>query len=266
MHYKLLKTMNELSPKVRMVFNLSLNDYKQKYASSTLGIVWGFIPSLMTVLIYWFVFNVGFRIVTSNEPYLLWLLSGLIPWFFFSEALIGITNCFLEYSYLVKKVVFDIKMLPIVKMCSSLINHVFFLLVLLYALLAYGYLPSLSYLQLIYYVGCLLLFTMALGRITAVLNVLFRDVSNLVSVVLQFGVWTMPILWRTEMFSTKIINILKINPMFYIVEGYRDALLYANSIADQGWYSIYFWIATSTLLWAGNSLLKKLQGQFSDLL
>ena len=68
------------------------------------------------------------------------------------------------------------------------------------------------------------------------------------------------------MFSTQIINILKINPMFYIVEGYRDALLYANSIADQGWYSIYFWIATSTLLWAGNSLLKKLQGQFSDLL
>lgn len=266
MRNRFLNKTSKLNAQFRILLNLSLNDYKQKYASSTLGIVWGFIPSLMTVLIYWFVFTIGFRVASSEEPYLLWLLSGLIPWFFFSEAIGGITNCFLEYSYLVKKVVFDIKMLPAVKLCSSFINHLFFMVILFYALLAYGYLPAWSYMQIIYYIGCLLVFTLAVGRITAILNVLFRDVSNLVSVVLQFGVWTIPVLWKTEMFHSQIINMLKLNPLFYVVEGYRNALLYGNGLGSQGAYSIYFWAITGLLLWVGKVLLAKLQGQFSDLL
>ena len=266
MRNKIKNVVGTISTKARMLLNLSLNDYKQKYASSALGIVWGFIPSLMTVVIYWFVFTVGFRMNDSSEPYLIWLLSGLIPWFFLSEALVGITNCFLEYSYLVKKVVFDIKMLPLVKLSSSLINHVFFLVILFYALLGYGYLPTLAYAQILYYMVCLTVFTAALGKITAILNVLFRDVANIVSVILQFGVWTLPILWRAEMFSPSILNVLKINPLFYVVQGYRDSLLYGTGVLSHGWYNLYFWVITGVLLWVGDSLLKKLQGQFSDLL
>ena len=87
---------------VRLIKSLSKNDFKNKYASSYLGIVWGFISPLVTIVVYWFVFQVGFRSQDVGDvPYVLWFIAGIIPWFYFSEALPSATYAFLEYSYLV---------------------------------------------------------------------------------------------------------------------------------------------------------------------
>ena len=100
----------------RLVWNLAKNDFKTRYSGSFLGMAWGFIQPVITVLVYWFVFTVamGFDKI-EGVPYALWLVSGLVPWFFFSDGLTGGTTSMLEYSYLVKKVVFNIDILPVVK-------------------------------------------------------------------------------------------------------------------------------------------------------
>ena len=123
-----MNTVKELLSSRRMIWKLAKNDFKTKYAGSYFGILWAFVQPIVTILIYIIIFQYGFKAAPSREgyPYALTLTSGIIPWFFFSEALINATNCFMEYSYLVKKVVFKISILPVVKVVSSLFVHLFF--------------------------------------------------------------------------------------------------------------------------------------------
>ena len=253
--------------KYRMILNLSKNDFKKKYSGSVLGIVWGFAPSLVTIVVYWFVFNVGFKVQPmDNVPYVVWLVSGLIPWFFFSDAISSITQGFIEYSYLVKKVVFDIETIPYVKLISSMYSHVFFIALLIYVLLFYGYMPSLFMVQIFYYVFALCAFTVSLGYITATLNVFFKDVGQLISVFLQFGIWIVPILWNTNSFDEKILMFLKLNPLFYIIQGYRDSLVYRVSVTNHMIYTAYFWVFVISLLLFGRLFYKKMKKHFADVL
>ena len=97
----------------KLIWKLSKNDFKTKYAGSFLGIVWGFVQPIITVVVYWLVFQYGLRASNSGDvPYVLWFVAGMIPWFYFSESLMSATNCLLEYNYLVKKMAFKIDILP----------------------------------------------------------------------------------------------------------------------------------------------------------
>ena len=101
---KLMVLPMELLQNRRLILKLSVNDFKTKYAGSYLGIVWAFIQPIVTILVYWFVFSVGLRSGNvDNYPFVLYLTTGIIPWFFFQDALNGGTNALLEYNYLVKK-------------------------------------------------------------------------------------------------------------------------------------------------------------------
>lgn len=123
----------ELWQSRKLIWKLAKNDFKNRYAGSYLGRVWAFTQPVVTVLLYWFVFghimgqdkkeilNVG-----VEAPYVLWLTAGLVPWFYFSEAINNGTTSLLEYSYLVKKVVFKISIIPIVKLIAASFVHLFF--------------------------------------------------------------------------------------------------------------------------------------------
>jgi ABC-type polysaccharide/polyol phosphate export permease len=94
----------ELVQNRTLIGNLAKNDFKTRFAGSYLGVIWAFVQPIVTVVVYWFVFTVGLRQGRpSGHPFVLWLMAGLVPWFFFSEALNGGTNALIEYNYLVKK-------------------------------------------------------------------------------------------------------------------------------------------------------------------
>ncbi len=96
--------------------------------------VWMFIQPVVTVAIYAFVFGEsGFRSAppVPGASYVVWLVPGIVPWFFYSEALNAVTNCLQEYNYLVKKVVFQVEVLPLIKLISCLMVHAFFVLIML---------------------------------------------------------------------------------------------------------------------------------------
>ena len=116
----------------KLILNLSKNDFKSKFAGSYFGIIWAFIQPIITIIVYWFVFdkalNAGTQITKAgiNVPYVIWLVAGMVPWFYFSEVVNTGSNVLVEYNYLVKKVVFKISVLPVVKIISSLFVHLFF--------------------------------------------------------------------------------------------------------------------------------------------
>ena len=257
-----------------LIWRLTKNDFKKRYAGSYLGIVWAMIQPIITVVVYWFVFEKGLSAgaVKAREgvdiPYVLWLTSGLVPWFYFSEALSNGTNALLEYNYLVKKVVFDIDILPIVKVLSAIFIHVFFVCFMLVLNMCYGRFPDLYTLQIIYYSFCMLLFVLAVCYLTSALVVFFMDLSQIVAIFLQVGVWMTPIMWQLERLNDMpvIQKIFKLNPMYYIVSGYRDALFDKVYFWEHPWLTLYFWILLIVLMFVGTKVFKKLKVHFADVL
>lgn len=251
----------------RLILSLAVNDFKTKYSGSYFGTIWAFIQPICTILVFWFVFQVGFR---SNDvgdvAFILWFMAGLIPWFFFSEAWMGATMALMEYSYLVKKVVFKIHILPLVKIISGLFVHVFFILFMLGFYLVYGEKPDIYWLQILYYSFCMVLLVTALSYITSALVVFFRDLGQIMNIVLQFGMWLTPIMWSINMVPGGLMWVFKLNPMYYIVQGYRESLIYHIPFYDNVKQTLYFWIVLLILMLAGCVLYKKLKPHFADVL
>lgn len=252
-----------------LIFSLSKNDFKTKYAGSYLGIVWAFIQPIVTILVYWFVFSVGLKSGNVDEyPFVLYLVSGIVPWFFFQDALNGGTNALIEYNYLVKKVVFKISILPIVKIFSAFFVHAFFVAFSLALCWLYGYAPGLHTVQIIYYSGCTFLITLGLVYATSAIVVFFRDLTQIINIFLQVGIWMTPIMWDINMLADYpwLIKLFKLNPMYYIVTGYRDSMLGGIWFWEHWGWTLYFWVVTVILFAIGTVIFKRLKPHFADVL
>lgn len=252
-----------------LVWNLSKNDFKTKFAGSYLGIVWAFVQPIITVLVYWFVFQIALPSQpVENVPFVLWLIAGLVPWFFFSDAWNGGTMAFIDYSYLVKKVVFKISILPFVKVMAAVFTHLVFIIFMLIVYIAYGCYPDPYMLQIVYYSFALFIFSLALSYITSSVVVFFKDLTQIISIILQVGIWITPILWNMDTTNMPEIikNILKINPLYYIVNGYRDALIYKHWFFENIGLTVYFWGVTFALYFIGTWMYKRLKVHFADVL
>ena len=111
-----------------LLLNLAKNDLKSRYAGSFFGIVWALIQPLVTILVFWYVFQVGFKTApVNNVEFILWFAAAYIPWVYFNDGLMSTTNCLYEYNYLIKKIKFPVSLLPLVKVCSSAMIHSFFI-------------------------------------------------------------------------------------------------------------------------------------------
>ena len=257
----------------KMVLKLAKNDFKTKFAGSYLGVVWAFVQPVVTVLVYWFVFEVGFRSPGTSEvlkvPFLLYLVAGIVPWFFFQDALTGGTNALLEYSYLVKKVVFQISVLPVVKIISAMFVHIFFVCFITLLYMLYGYFPDPYYIQILYYTGGLAFLVLGLCYMTSAVVVFFRDLSQIISIGLQIGIWMTPFIGIAE---ERLVNypwlwrLLKLNPVYYAVTGYRDVFINKHWFWERPLWTLYFWCFTAGTLLAGRWLFNRLRVHFADVL
>ena len=254
-----------------MISQLAARDFQNRYTGSTLGFVWTFIQPLTMVAIFWFVLGVVFNAPSlRGAPFVAYVLVGMAAWNFFSESLLMSTGVFQEYAFLVRKVDFKIAVLPIVKILSSLLVHAIFLGLVLLLLLLTGTRPTLWWFQTLYYLGGLCLLLLGVGWVTSSLNVFSKDVAYVVNVLLQFGFWLTPIIWHVGQVQGGryewCLRYLKLNPMFYIVEGYRKSLLDPAPFWGEPRQTLYFWAVTLVFLLAGTIVFKRLKPHFADVL
>ncbi len=257
----------------RLIWKLSKNDFKTRYAGSYLGIIWAFVQPVITILVYWLVFEKGFSAKAEmfksgvEVPFVVYLTSGLVPWFFFSEAVTNSTNALLEYNYLVKKVVFKISILPLIKIIAACFIHVFFVGVLLVIYFIYGYSFMPHLIQLIYYSFCMFILVLALSYTFCSVVVFFRDLSQIVAIALQIGMWATPIMWSvTRMEGTVFEPLFKLNPLYYVVNGYRQSLFGQAWFFEDWKMTLYFWGVTILLFIFGTIVFKRLKPHFADVL
>ncbi len=260
----------ELFQSRHLIWKLAKNDFKKRYAGSYMGALWAMLQPVVTIALYYVVFDkiMGNSINrgTGDVPFVLFLTAGLVPWFYFSEALNSGTNALLEYNYLVKKVVFKISVLPIIKIIAATFIHVFFVCVMLVVAAVYGYYPTIYTLQVIYYSICLFLFVLALSYTTCSIVVFFRDLSQIINIGLQIGMWVTPIMWNLNLLDDKWVVILKLNPLVYIVNGYRSAVYGKEWFFRDFFSTMYFWIITIVIFGIGAMIFKRLKVHFADVL
>lgn len=263
---------SELYQNRRLIWKLAKNDFKTRFAGSYLGIVWAFVQPVVTILVYWIVFEKGLNakaeVLASGvaAPYVLWLTAGLVPWFYFSEALSNGTTALLEYNYLVKKVVFKISILPIIKIIGATFIHGFFVLFTLLLFMAHGFFPDAYTLQIFYYSFCLFVFVLGISYATCSIVIFFRDLTQIIAIILQVGMWATPILWKLSMVPEQYQILFKLNPMFYVVNGYRSALLEKTWFWEDFYSTMFFWITTAVLFGIGALIFKRLKVHFADML
>jgi len=255
-----------------LIVKLAKNDFKTRYAGSYLGMVWAFAQPIATIAVFWFVFDVmGFKPAPIKDfPFLLWLVCGMIPWFFFSEAWNSATSCLYEYSYLVKKVKFRVSILPIIKILSALFVHLVFVVIIFILFALYGYWPHIVNIQVLYYLLCTIALVFSLSLFTTSISAFFKDTSPILSIILQFGFWLTPIFWHPDMVVAKLPehlkNVFKLNPMYYIVEGYRDTFIEHVWFWHRYVQTPYFWCFTLAVFVMGALLFRKLRPHFPDVL
>lgn len=266
---RLMGLIGSLKTNRKLVWNLAKNDFKTKYAGSALGIVWAFIQPLVTIMVYWMVFQFGLRSSSpvAGVPFIVWLIAGMIPWMFFNEAMMNATACFLEYSYLVKKVVFKISILPLVKIISSFFVHAVFLGFLTVICLLYGTITGPEVLQVFYYMICMIVLVVGISFATSAFNVFLKDFGQIISIIMQVTMWATPILWPSTIVPQRFQFILKLNPVYYFVEGYRDAFT-CNGVWfwDKGLQTFLFWGVCIAAFAIGISAFKRMRPHFADVL
>ena len=258
----------ELYQSRHLIWKLAKNDFKKRYAGSYMGAVWAMVQPVVTVGMYYVVFELVMPGTsrTDEAPFVLFLTAGLVPWFFFNEAWNNGTNALREYDYLVKKVVFKISILPVIKVIAATFIHAFFVVILLIIAALYGHYPSVYTLQIFYYSACLFVFVLALSYMTCAIVVFFKDLSQIINIILQVGIWATPIMWDIDGLSTKWKIFVKINPLVYIVEGYRSAVYRQEWFFQDFFSTMYFWIATVVLFGIGAAVFKRLKVHFADVL
>ena len=251
----------------RIIVELTKRDFKVRYLGSYLGLIWAFVQPMVTILILWFVFEVGFRATpVNNFPFILWIMTGIIPWFFFVDCLASGTTSIIDNAFFVKKVVFRVSILPIVKIASALIIHLFFVAVLFIMFSIYGYGLTLYHLQVLYYLFAILFLNLGLAWISSSLIVFLKDVGQIIGMVLQFGFWITPIFWSIKMIPEKYQGIIKLNPAYYLIEGYRDCFIHGKWFWEQPGLTIYFWVVAVSIFIFGALLFRKLRPHFADVL
>lgn len=250
-----------------LILELAKNDFKNRYLGSYLGILWAFINPVLTIMVLWFVFEIGFKTVAvKNAPFILWLTCGLLPWYFLVDCLLSACNSITDNSFLVKKVVFKVSLLPVVKILSALFVHLIFLALYFILAIYMGHPPGWRAVQVLYYMFLTIIFTLGLSWLSSSINVFIRDLGQLINIILQFGFWATPIAWSMEMMPPRYHWFIKLNPAYYIVDGYRQSLLFEGPLWVEWHLGFYIWMLSAFMFILGAAIFIRLRPHFADVM
>jgi len=250
-----------------LIFSMVRRQIATEHIGSLLGFIWMFVNPIVTIGVFWFVFSVGFKAKpVENVPFVVWLTAGMAIWKLFSDVVGSASGAILNNASLIKKTIFPSQILPFVSLISCLISHAVFLFLLVGLLLCYELTFSFYFFQSLYYLFCMVILSLGLSWVVSALNVFMRDVGQTVSVVLQVGFWATPIFWNIDMMPIKYHFIIKLNPMFYIVQGYRDSFINFVPFWNHPYLTLYFWFVAIATFILGSLVFRQLKPQFADVL
>ena len=204
-------------------------EFQNKYRNSMLGAAWTVINPLAMIVIYTVIFS---KVMHSKLPgvestfaYSIYLCAGLLTWGLFTEIVVRAQNTFIENANLLKKLNFPRICLPVIVLTNALLNFSIVFGLFSVFLLISGNFPGLVYLALLPVLAILVAFAIGLGVSLGVLNVFFRDVGQMFSLVIQFWFWGTPIVYPISILPESVRSLMVINPMASLMVACQDILV-----------------------------------------
>lgn len=236
-------------------------EIRGKYKASFLGILWSFVNPLLTAIIYAIVFPF---ILKSTEPhYVTFIIIGILPWTYFTTAIMQGTTIILANAGIIKKVYFPREILPIAVNTSALINFLISCIIIFLFLIFSGigfsgyilFLPLIILVQYILQLGIIL--------ITSAVEIYVRDAEYIINFFVTMLFYATPIIYSAKMFSgSRVEWLINLNPMASIINSYRNVLFYQTMPEIKS--LLVTFIGSLILLFIGFKIFNKLQKGFAE--
>lgn len=254
-----------------LIFRMARFETKGMYQIHYLGTLWQFLSPAIQVAIYYIVFGIGLRgggTIDDDVPFLVWLLCGLIPWFFISPTIVQGSNSVYQKVNMVSKMKFPVSLLPTIRIVGNSFQFMVLLGILFIIILFHGIYPSVYILQLPYYLIALYLFLFSFTLLSSTISTLVRDYQSLLQSMIRMLLYLSPILWNPEgeLVPDWLADILKLNPFYYIIQGIRNSFLGGSWFFEDIIYTLYFWSFTFVLLYFGAKIHYRFRKDFVDYL
>lgn len=262
----MISKFRELYSYRELLFSLTRKELKVKYRGSILGFFWSLLNPILIMLVYSFVFSIVMRLGIKN--YAIFLISVLLPFNFLSNSVNYGASSIIANGSLINKIYFPREIIPLSIVFANLFNFLFELIALFIVLAILGYkfymylylLPVLIIIQFFLVAGSTLL--------VSSLNVFFRDLQHLISIIMMIWFFGTPIIYPLSMVPEKFRYIMMANPMTVFAIFYRNLFYYVNYPEQLGFPSARAILIalgiTFFIFFLGYAIFKKLEPKFAE--
>lgn len=257
-----------------LIRRLSIYELVNENKNNYLGMAWEVINPSIQILIYWFVFGslrerAPVEVSGVEVPFFTWLLAGFFIWIFFYQAIIQGSKSIYSRLRMLSKMNFPMSVIPNIVIFSKLYIHLFMLAITIIIFQLMGYYISIYYLQFIYFMFATFCLIFSISLITSTLSTIVRDVHMFINSTLRMMLYLSGVLWPISILAKMptMMKLIKLNPLFYLIEGYRAAFFGTEWYFIEHWkYTLYFWVLVFVLFLFGSMLHVKFRRHFIDYL
>lgn len=252
------------------IYSVAKFDIKDDVQSSKLGMLWKFISPIIQVIIFWTVFGLMWNkkppvINGVKVSYLPWLIIGYACWWFIQPCITKGCSAIKSKISIVENMIFPVSTLPAISVCKELFDSLFVVVIGIIVVLAYGIVPNLWWLQLLYYLFATFCFAESVTLILSVLTMKLRDIANLVASLIRGLFYFTPVIWSCNTGNPLVDFILKLNPCYYLTNGYRESIFYGVGFWEHKYETVYFWGLVFILFVIGCVLMYRNKEKYIDL-
>ncbi len=251
------------------IIALTKTDLVKTYRGAALGWLWAIIKPMVTIFVYWFAFSIGLRMSSdvNGYPYFLWLLAGIIPWFYLSDMITTGASCMFKNSYLVTKMKFPVSIIPTFNNLSKLFVNLILVLITIVIFMVMGYMPTIYLLQLPIYIIFMFILMNAWSYFSSFISAMSKDFFNLVKASIAPVFWLSAILWNVDTIDIPWLKeLLKLNPVTYIVNGFRNCFINQKWFFEDLYTTIAFVIILLIISLLGLWSYEKLRKEIPDII
>jgi lipopolysaccharide transport system permease protein len=247
-----------------LLFNLVKRDLNIQYSNTGLGLFWVIVEPLMLTLILTLVLSIFTRFASKSDiPYSLLVLSGIIPWNYFSRGLTSACESVISNFSIFSKVYLPRIIIPIVPGITGMVNYTILTIIFLVVVLFFGIAPSIKWLYIPILILILFILTLGFSFWLSALNVQFRDIGKLLPLILQIGFYITPVLYLTTLIPADLYKFYTLNPMVGIVSFYR--WIFFKGFTFPSMELIITCVFSVVVLVTGAFIFRQLEDKFVDI-
>ncbi len=253
----------------KQIFKLAKSDIIKTYKGAALGWLWAIAKPAVTIAVFYFAFTVGLRTskAVAGYPYFLWLIAGMMPWFYMRDTLIAGADSIRKYKYLVTKIKYPVSTIPTYVNISQFVINIGLCTIMAVIFMCYGRMPDIYWLQIPLYMILMLIFFNAWSLFAGMLSAMSRDFLNLVKAVVTALFWVSGIMYDVNSIDIVFVKeIMLFNPITIIANGFRNSLIYKTWFWENPSELVNFFIVYAVMLILALWAYKKLRKDIPDVL